>query len=113
MKTASLPACLNVWGTPDFAQVLKKEIGQLAPDSLPLEQAATPGCYISPQPVTVMFIDARDEGHCLRITLGVFFTEIVVNCGCGVDPVEQHAQCHMQLELDKRTAEAHFHVVDD
>lgn len=113
MKTASLPASLNAWGRPDFAQALKTEISQLAPGQLPLEQGATPGCYISPNPVTLLFVNARDAGHCLHITLGVFFTEIVVNCGCGVDPVEQHAQCHMQVEIDKHTAEARFRVVDD
>ena len=49
----------------------------------------------------------------IKAKIGVFFTEIVINCGCGDDPMPINAYCVLQVRIDRRTAAAAFTVLDE
>ena len=46
-------------------------------------------------------------------SVGVFFTEIVINCGCGDEPMPTNAYCELQLSIDKNTVAVRFAIVTD
>ncbi|MDH5572666.1 MAG: glucosamine--fructose-6-phosphate aminotransferase [Gammaproteobacteria bacterium] len=106
-----LSNALSAWNTAAFPQRLKSEIENLPSGSLPLEQGTSAAGYVDDSDISVSVLKVTDDEHSLQVTLAVFFTEIVINCGCGDDPMPQHAQCEILLQIDKTTAESYFEVI--
>lgn len=101
---------LSAWNTVAFSQSLKAEIESLPAGSLPLEKGTSSGGYVDDSDVSVSVLKVSDDEQFIDVRLVVFFTEIVINCGCGDDPMPQHAQCEMRLHINKSTAESEFTV---
>ena len=108
---AELSKSLCVWNTPVFRQTLKSELESLPKGNLPLEKGTSSGGYVDDSNLSVSVLNVSEDEQFINAKLAVFFTEIVINCGCGEDPMHQHAQCEMQLLIDKQTAEASFTVI--
>ena len=106
-----LSASLNDWESDSFAETFKAELKQLPSGSLPLDGGVTQGGYVDDGDIGVTLLRLTENAHNVQVHFGIFFTEIVVCCGCGDDPMRQHAYCEMQVEIDKSTAEAVFRVV--
>lgn len=77
---------------------------------LPLNSCVSKGGLVDDSNLGIMVLGAGEGKQVLKISVGIFFTEIVINCGCGDDPMEEHAYCEMEIEIDKATAEARFSV---
>jgi len=105
-----LPLSLRDWGTPTFAATLKVELEQLPADSLPLQRAVAHGGIADDSAVTVTVFGQRADGDCLHAHVGVFFTEIIINCGCGDDPQPVNAYCEMDVQIARRDGSAMFHL---
>ena len=102
---------LRDWESERFSQTLKSEILGLPSGVLPLDKGTTHGGYVDDSNLAVIVQGASDDGAMIRARLGVFFTEIVVNCGCGVDPMPTNAYCELQVTIDKQSAAAEFSLI--
>ena len=107
---AKLPNALRHWNSGSFSEALKAEIEHLPRGTLPLADGTSQGGYVDDRKVTATVFRTTEDAHKVLAHLGVFFTEIVVNCGCGEDPMEQDAYCEMDVRIDKTTALAEFSV---
>ena len=103
-----LAQSLNAWGTPAFENILKHEIALLKTDALPLQQALSLTSHVTDSPRTVRIIRVTEDGGCLRVKAGIFYTGIIAGCSCADDPTpidERNEYCEVELAIDKRTAE--------
>lgn len=108
-----LPGAVKAWHTDDFPAVLKAELEALAPASLPLHKGVSQAGMVGEAPMTVIVLNYVDEEKIITGKLGVFFTEVVINCGCGDDPMQINAYCELLIGIDKATAAATINVVTD
>lgn len=104
---------LHAWGSDSFFQTLKNELEQLEPGVLPLNKAVLQGGYVDDSRITATVLHANEDEHAIQARVGIFFTEIVINCGCGDDPMETNAYCLLQISIDKTTGQAEFEVLHD
>ena len=104
---------LLAWSSASFSETLKKELEQLPPGSLPLEKAVIQGGYVDDSHITATVLHADADEQSIHARAGIFFTEIVINCGCGDDPMETNAYCEMRIHIDKTTGQAEFEVMQD
>lgn len=104
-----LKQTLAAWGTEAFRQALKEEIGALDARLLPLQEALSRGSHSLEGRHEAVLIGAADLGATLRAKVGLFFTSIIAGCSCADDPTprnEETEYCVLQVDIDKRTAEA-------
>ena len=106
-----LEQALAAWGQDDFSAVLKDELQSLKPTQLPLEKGTSQGGYVDDSPISVTVNRFTETDRQLEGSVGVFFTEIVINCGCGNDPMPVNAYCELQVDIDKNTAAANFRII--
>ena len=107
----TLPDSLQAWGSDAFFSTLKNELERLVPGTLPLEKGVAQGGYVDDGQITATVLHADDNAQAIQARAGIFFTEIVINCGCGDDPMETNAYCELHIRIDKTTARADFEVI--
>lgn len=103
-----LTKSLNAWGTPDFEDILKAEIGQLGAEQLPLQQGLSTSSYALDDKLNVRIIGVSEEAGFIRAKIGIFYAGIIAGCSCVDDPTpveEQNEYCEVLLDIDKITAE--------
>jgi hypothetical protein len=103
----------QAWGGADFPLTLTNEIERLPHGTLPLDHALTQGGIVDPSRVTATLLSAIDDGQAVQAKVGIFFTALVICCGCGDDPMAQHAYGELRVCIDKTTGEAQFAVISD
>ena len=104
-----LPESLHAWETPEFRDVLKREIEQLDAVTLPLQQGLSSSSYVTDRPFQAMIISVSEEAGLIRAKAGIFYTGIIAGCSCADDPTpidEQTEYCVLQFDIDRATAEA-------
>jgi hypothetical protein len=99
---------LSSWNSDTFASVVKQELESLDVDSLPLAQCTSQGGYVDEGPITATILSVRDQPDRIDVKAGIFFTEIVINCGCGDDPMPINGYGEMSVQIDKSTGHAAF-----
>jgi hypothetical protein len=104
---------MRAWCTDAFFQTLKEELEHLECGVLPLEKAVMQGGYVADQPITATILHATDDAQTITAKAGIFFTEIVINCGCGDDPMEANAYCELAIKIDKISGQAEFALIRD
>jgi len=103
-----LTETLNAWGTPDFNDVLKKEIEQIDAGQLPLQQGLSTGSYVIDGKFNVMIVGVSEVSGCIRVKAGIFYSAIIAGCSCADDPTpvnEESEYCVVQLDINKQTAD--------
>ena len=95
----------------DFKRALKDEIEQCDKKLLPLEKGTAQGGYVSDEPITATVLRAIDHANSIQADVGIFFTEIVICCGCGDDPMQANTYCEMRFNIDQKTAEAEIKII--
>ena len=108
-----LNAALQAWNTTAFEPTLKACLEALAPTSLPLHLGVSQAGFVDDKALTATILNSRDRDGAIETKVGVFFTEIVINCGCGDDPMPINAYCELLISIDKLSAEATITVVTD
>ncbi len=93
-----------------FQKVLKTELENLESGLLPLEKGTSQGGHVDDSDITATVLNVTEDSSDVQAKVGIFFTEIVINCGCGDDPMPINAYCEMIVRIDKATAEAEFMV---
>ena len=91
--------------------VLKRELENLPTGTLPLHLCTSRGGYVDDSDISATVIDVKQAEHHLLCKVGIFFSEIVVGCGCGDDPFPENAYCELMVSIDKTTAGAEFEVI--
>ncbi len=104
---------LKAWNSEDFSPSLKSGLEALAPSSLPLHLGVSQAGMVDDAPITVTVLGHEDGGDSIQARIGIFFTEIVINCGCGDDPMPINSYCEFLISIDKATAEATMTVIPD
>jgi hypothetical protein len=103
-----LTRALNAWGTPEFNDILRREIETLHSGQLPLQQGLSSSSHALDDRVRAMIISVTDEAGVIRAKAGIFYSGIVAGCGCADDPTpvtEESEYCLVELAIDKTTAE--------
>ena len=108
-----LVSSVSAWGSDSFSSVLSTEIRNLPPGELPLTEATSQGGYVDDSNLEITVFHVGGDKHSIRASIGCFFTEIVICCGCGEEPMQTNGYCQMQVEIDKVTGEARFTVASD
>lgn len=101
-----LRKALAAWKTPGFGAVLKTEIEDLTPETLPLQQGVSQGSHANRE-FSVMVISVTEGPDHIRAKTGIFFTSVIAGCSCADDPTpvdEQTEYCELLFEIDRRTA---------
>lgn len=111
MKMTRFNTSRDAWGTDDFKQALKSEVENIESGILPLQQAVTPGSYVDDNHLTCTILRVADDEKSIQAKVGVFFTEIVVSCGCGDEPMHLNAYTEMEISIDKTSAAVVFRVI--
>jgi len=103
-----LTETLNAWGTPDFKDILKKEIERMDAGQFPLQQGLSTGSYALDGRFNVMIIGVSEETGLIRVKAGIFYSGIIAGCSCADDPTpvnEESEYCVVQLDINKQTAD--------
>jgi len=103
-----LSRSLHAWGSAAFKEVLKDEIEQLKPQSLPLQQGLTQSSYVSDGKFSVVVLKVSEEVKIIRVKMAIFFTGLIPGCHCADDPSganEMMEYCEVQFDINKCTAE--------
>ena len=103
-----LTETLNAWGTPDFKDILKKEIEQIDAGQLPLQQGLSAGSYAIDGKINVMIINVSEAAGSILVKAGIFYSGIIAGCSCADDPTpvnEESEYCVVRLDINKQTAE--------
>lgn len=107
----TLPKSLTAWNSDAFKSILKQELLDLNPENLPLEKGTSQGGYVDGKNLGATILSASDTTQTIIVTAGFFFTEIVICCGCGDDPVPTNAYCEMEICIDKNNANTSFRII--
>ena len=95
-----------------LAKALKHELENLPAGTLPLENGTSRGGFVDDSDISVTVISVIQDENSIQAKIGVFFTEIIVGCGCGDDPIPENAYCEMQISIDRKTASAKFELFE-
>ena len=104
---------LQAWSTNNFARALKDELEHLPAGTLPLEKGVAQGGLVDDSNITTTILNFKDNETTIEANVGIFFTEIVINCGCGDDPFETNAYCETHVRIDKTSGQAEFEIKQD
>jgi hypothetical protein len=102
---------LRDWNTDRFNASLKTELALLPSGSLPLEAGLIQGGMVDDSNISATILSVHETETTIQAKAGIFFTEIVINCGCGDDPMPINAYCEILINVDKTTAEAEFQIL--
>ena len=94
-----------------FEKTLKQELENLPAGTLPLEKGTNRGGFVDDSDISVTVINVAQSENSIQAKVGVFFTEIIVGCGCGDDPMPENAYCEMLISIDRTTFTAKFEVI--
>jgi len=111
-----LPDSVRAWRTPDFEAALKRELAQLDPAALPLQQALSVSSHVAEQPIQAMILARDEQDGRIRVKAGIFYSGIIAGCSCTDDPTpmsEQAEYCVVRLDIDLATAEATVTLLPD
>jgi hypothetical protein len=95
----------------DFEHDLKHSLENLPSGTLPLEKGTSQGGYVDDSDISVTIINISEAEDHILAKVGIFFTEIVVGCGCGDDPLPVNTYCEMLVNIETGTATANFEVI--
>ncbi len=111
-----LSEAMKAWGTPDFTDILKREIEQLDTRWLPLQQALSRGSHVGTGDREAMILGITEEAGSIRVKAGVFYTGVIAGCNCADDPTpvaEEPEYCELRFDIDTATALATVTLLDD
>ena len=108
MPGMRLQKSLDSWGKPGFKSIIKKEIQDIDPGLLPLQQGLSLSSYVSGKPVDATILKVSEHDDAVIVKAGIFFTGIIAGCSCADDPTpldEQNEYCEIEFSINKDTAQ--------
>ena len=102
---------LKSWGSEAYEQSLKADIRQNR-SLLPPEQALVNGGMLDDSDIGAPILSIAGDADTIEVKTIIFFTEIMICCGCGDDPESQPASCEVILQIDVNTTFTRARLVD-
>ena len=90
---------VGAFGTPAFAEVLRRELLALPEGVLPI--AGEQGGLIDPASLGLTLLWSRADAERIEVAVGVFFTEIVGGCSCGDEPFGVNGYTELSLRIEQ------------
>lgn len=115
-NTIRLPDSLAAWRTSEFEEALKREVGRLPGEVLPLQSALTHGSYASDEVSGVTLLSTSESADTVIIKAGLHFTGVIAGCSCADDPTpnnETIEYCEVLIEIDRKSARASISLLPD
>jgi hypothetical protein len=109
-----LNEALQVWGSPEFATVLKQSLMRQAAH-LPLQQALTASSSVADKPVTVVVLGATESAATISVRAGIFYEGVTGGCACAGDPApdtSNNEYCVVLLDIDRSSGLASCRLVE-
>lgn len=94
-----LVASVGAFGTPAFAEVLRRELLALPGGVLPIE--GEQGGLIDPASIALTLLSSQADAERIEVAVGVFFTEIVGGCSCGDEPFNVNTYIELSLRIER------------
>lgn len=107
-----LPQLVEHYPSKKFSRALKEEIERCDKNLLPLEKGTTQGGYVSDEAITATVLRVSELAGNIQAEVGIFFTEIVICCGCGNDPTPVNAYCEMRFCINRHTGETGIDIIE-
>jgi hypothetical protein len=109
-----LPDSLKAWGSPDFNDTFREELGSLDVEQLPLQQGLTQSSYVSDSGFSVVILNTAETSNEIQVKTAIFYAGIIAGSCCADDPTpldEQTEYCEIQFEINKTTAETKINLL--
>ncbi len=100
---------LAAWNSPEFEDVLKREIAALDPALLPLQKGLARSSYVGDGKLGVVMLGAGSSTLLVTVRAGLMYTGVDAGSCCADDPtsvIEQAEYCEMQFDIDRASGEA-------
>ena len=107
LQVVTLQASLEAWGSDRFKDTLKNEMAQLNVEQLPVQQGLKHSSHAVYDNPDVVILSVTEDGDCIRVKAGVFYSGIISGCSCADDPTPTDMvseYCELQLDINKETA---------
>ena len=111
-----LSLSLQAWNNSDFNAVLKKEIGSMPADHLPLQQGLSYSSYAIADNLSARIINVESDNEFILAKAGLFYAGVIAGCNCDDDPSpvdEINEYCEVLFSINKQTAEATVSLLTD
>jgi len=103
-----LTMSLRAWNTDAFNAVLKKEIGTLGVNVLPLQQGLSHSSHANDDNLSITVLNIEHNDAFIFAKTGLFYTGIIAGCNCADDPTpvdEINEYCEALFCINKQTGE--------
>ena len=110
-----LKQSLLAWQSDDFNAVFLKEIADLNPDFLPLQQGLRYSSYALSDNISSSILSVISENENILIKVGLFYTGVISGCNCADDPTPMdinNEYCDVLFYINKKTANATVTLVE-
>ncbi|GAB6070127.1 hypothetical protein JCM30760_12240 [Thiomicrorhabdus hydrogeniphila] len=112
----NLKPVLAYWQTPEFKQVLQKELQQLDQSQFPLQQGLAVSNRVADGDISFMLVNTDETQQALILTVLVFYNGILAGDCCAGDPTpvcEQPEQCKVRLTILKKDGQTDICLLDE
>lgn len=102
-----LSDALKAWGSPEFSETFREELGSLDAEQLPLQQGLTQSSYVSDSSFSVVILNTAETTTEIQVKTGIFYAGVIAGSCCADDPTpldEQTEYCEIQFTINKITA---------
>lgn len=90
---------VGAFGTPAFAEILRRELLALPDGILTIE--GEQGGLIDPASLGLTLLSSRTDAERIEVAVGVFYTEIVGGCSCGDEPFGVNGYVELCLRIER------------
>lgn len=112
----NLSDTLAAWNSPQFEDVLKREISTLDPALLPLQKGLSHSSYVGNGKLGVVMLAARSSTSLVTVRAGLMYTGVDAGSCCADDPtpvIERAEYCEVQFDIDRATGAAVVTLVEE
>ena len=98
---------LHTWQSDEFNTAFMKEIADLNPDVLPLQQGLRYSSYALSDNISSSILSVLSENENILIKVGLFYTGVISGCNCADDPTSMNVNneyCDVLFCINKKTA---------
>jgi len=111
-----LKKSLKALPSADFKAIAQREIEQLDPKRLPLQEGLSHGSYVADEPFKAIIIGVTDSNDLIIVKAGIFYQSIIAGCNCADDPAPADTQqeyCVLKFQINPNTAEASVQLLEE
>lgn len=111
-----LTKALAAWPGADFNKIFREEIQGINASLLPLQEGLSQTSYVSDGGIEAVVLGVSETENNIRVKASIFYSGIIAGSCCADDPTPVDTQtehCHMQFDIDKKTAETVVTIITD